>query len=315
MRQDNFYNLYSKDCRYFDRYMIGKSLGRRLKVWDIERNYFQNFQSIATYLFSYEGIENHLQREIEKRMFLYGRCGIVSHLGELTAVTPEPGGEDIYNKPTFFTFCFGGGIPDRSSRPDYRDIGKNGVYAINTFSQFPTSIIVEQYALMLAHVDMSIIAECVNGRFMDVLVAHNNKDSEQAAIFSKKLYEGDLSYIQDKAEEMEISRTARSVSHLGDLLDTKDRLLKDVYALFGIKKIPEKRERMITGEVEISDKMMSFNLKDMLEMRKKMCADIGEVFGRKVSVKCHIDIDASGTLEHEQEMEDEQPEQEEQKNE
>lgn len=305
MVPDNLYNLYSKDCKYFDRYLSGVALGRRLKVWDLERNYFQNFRSIATYLFSYDGIPDRLQREIERRLFLYGRCGIVSHRGELTAVTAEPGGEDIYYEPTFFTFCFGGGIPDRDGRvPDQREIGINGVYARNTLTSFPTAIIIEQYALMLAHVDMSIIAECVNGRFMDVLISHNNKDTEQANIFTKKLYEGDLSYIQDKTEEMEVSRTARGVSHLGELLDTKDRLLKDVYALFGLKKIPEKRERMITGEVEISDKMMSFNLKDMLEMRKKMCADIGEVFGCNVSVKCHIDIDASGTLEHEQEMEE-----------
>ena len=38
-------------------------------------------------------------------------------------------------------------------------------------------------------------------------------------------------------------------------------------------------------------------------MRVEMCAEIGRVFGKDVTVKSHIDIDANGRLEHEKEME------------
>ena len=49
--------------------------------------------------------------------------------------------------------------------------------------------------------------------------------------------------------------------------------------------------------------MLLLNIKDMLSMREKMVDDINNVFGTSMRVKCHIDIDQDGTLEHTQEAE------------
>ena len=307
MVQDTMLPLWSKTDNYFMQYMTGAVLGRRLNVWDIMRNYFEQFKSIATNLFTYEGITKDLSREIEKYLFLYGRVGLVEHNDSLVAVCATPNGQNIYNEPTGFSFAFGAGIPDKSSTPEYREIGRNGVLGRNTFSFYPTAAICEQYALMLAHTDVSIISELVNGRFMDVIKAHNKADAETAGSFVNKLYDGKLSFIADYAEEIEIDRSSRTVSHLRELIDTKDRLLRDFYNLYGISKAAEKRERMITEEVEANEKMLNFNLKDQLEMRVKMCEETTRVFPRLIDgtmrVKSHIDIDANGRLEHEKEME------------
>lgn len=301
--QDSMRKLWSFTDRYILDYTLGANIGRRLNVWDLMRNYFEQFKSIGTNLFSYEGITKDLAREIEKRLFLFGRVGLVNHNDSIVAVNATPNGEDIYNEPTGFSFAFGAGLPDNSKTPEYREIGRDGVLGRNTFSFYPTALVCEQYALMLAHVDVSIIAELVNGRFMDVLKAHNKADEETAARFCNALYEGKISYIADIREEMEIDRSPRSISHLSELTDTKDRLLRDFYNVFGINKAAEKRERMITEELETNEKMLNFNLKDMLEMRAKMCEEIGRVFGVSVSVKSHIDMDSNGKLDNEKEFE------------
>ena len=90
------------------------------------------------------------------------------------------------------------------------------------------------------------------------------------------------------------------MARLRDYIDTKASLLKEFYALFGINKTNEKRERMITDEVKDNQQLLQFNVKDMLDQREKMCDDIRNVFGIDVSVKCHIDLDANGTPEAEE---------------
>lgn len=304
MIEDTMFPLWEKMGAFYNRMLAGKALGRRLNLWDIFQNYFQQFQSIGTNLFSYEGITKDLAREIEFRLFMWGRVGLVKRDGELVAVTATPNGQNIYNEPTGFSFAFGGGLMDSNNQtPEYREIGKDGVLGRNTFTFYPTAATCEQYALMLAHTDVSIMSELVNGRFCDVIKAHNNSDAETAAKFTNDLYNGKLSFIRDNAEEIEIDRASRSVSHLRELIDTKDRLLRDFYNIFGISKAAEKRERMITEEVEANEKMLNFNLKDMLEMRVKMCEEIGKVFNITVTVKSHTDIDDDGILENEKEME------------
>lgn len=309
MINENLYKLYSKSDKYYLRLMSGAALGRELNLWDIFQNYFQHFTAMGMNLFSYEAEEGYVSdrffKQLEKRMFFFGRCGIVERNSELVAVSASGFGEDVYNEPVKFNFTYGGGLPDTSRTPQERTIDVDGVYAKNTFTGYPTAMVAEQYALMIAHCDMSMIAELVNSRFMDVLKASNNQSAESAGKFCKDLYMGKLSFISDRTEEMEIDRSARGVARLRDYIDTKSSLLKEFYALFGINKTNEKRERMITDEVKDNQELLQFNVKDMLDQREKMCDDIADVFGIRVKVKCHVDLDADGTTE------DQEPAQEE----
>lgn len=300
--------LYSKSDKYYQRLMTGACLGRRWNVWDYFRTHFQTLSQIARNLFYYEGYDDQdFFKEIEKRLFFFGRCGIVTKDGNLIAADAngfEPG---IYDRPEKFTFVFRGGVVDDNKKtPNERTIGENGVYAWNTYDGFATANIVEHYALMLAHTDASITLELVNGRMMDVINASDNNGAEAAAAYTKKIYDGEYSYIKDRSENVLIDRANSSRgTHLRELLDTKERLLKDIYALFGVNRTAEKRERLVTTEATGDGAMLLLNLKDMLSMREKMVEDINNVFGYNLTVKCHIDIDKDGTLEHVEEAEQE----------
>lgn len=313
MLDPNVFKLYSKSDRYYLRLMTGGACGRRLNVWDIFRNYFQHFTAMGMNLFSYDvvnygglDIPERFFKQLEKRFYFFGRAGIVTREKELTAVSAAPFGQDVYDEPTDFSFVFGGGLADPDKvTPFERSVDGSGVYVKNNFMTYPTAMIAEQYSLMIAHCDMSIIAELVNSRFMDVLKASNNKSAESARIFYKDLYDGKLSHITDVTEELEIDRSARGVSRLRDYMDTKAGLLKEFYALFGINKTNEKRERMITDEVKDNQELLQFNVKDMLDEREKMVKEIRDVFGCEITVKCHVDIDGDGEKEDAAEMETE----------
>lgn len=299
MVQDTIYELFKPSDRFFKRFLLGSVCGRKLELWDYYRNYFFRFKDIATNIFEYDGLSKELTKEIEERLFYFGRCGIIKD-GELFAVDVAPYGLNRYGKPTGFNFTFKNG--DTVGNNDCT-IDKNGVYALNTYDNFPTALIAEQYAFQLAHVDTSIVVELINSRMMDVLKAPNNASAESARQYQNDIYKGRLSFITDRTEDIEIDRTTKGIGHLKEYIDTKDRFLKDVYETFGVKRLAEKRERMITGEVESTTDLMMLNLKEMLDCRKKMCKDINKIFGTNASVFSHIDLDNDGNVEKEKEFE------------
>ena len=298
MVQDTIYELFKPSDKFFKRFIMGASCGRKLELWDFFRNYFFRFKDIATNIFEYEGISKELAKEIEERLFYFGRCGIIKD-GELFAVDVAPFGRNRYGKPTGFNFTFKNGetLGDNTCTID-----KDGVYALNTYDNFPTALIVEQYAFEGAHIKTSVVVELINSRMMDVLKAPNNASAESAMQYQNDIYRGKLSFIKDKTEDIEIDRTTKGVGHLKEYIDLEDRFLKDVYETFGVKRIAEKRERMITGEVECTNDLMMLNLKEMLDCRKKMCDDINRLFGTNAKVYSHIDLDNDGTEEKEKEF-------------
>lgn len=298
----NILSLYSKSERFFLDLLAGQVKGRKLNVWDFFAVHFHTFSEIAQTIFAYDGLPYILAKEIEKRLYFFGVCGIVKDdSGELVAVNANGNGQNKYGFPTHFTFSYRNGAPDRELYS--RDIGKNGVYARNSYDLFPTALEVEQIALNLAHDDMSIMCESVNGRFMDVLLTHNNADAESANKFYNDLYLGKMSHLTDKAEDIEINRASRTVSRMKDLLDAREYHLQQAYERFGIRKVIQKKERMITDEVNESDELLHFNIKDQLDQRVKMCAEIRDVFGVECRVICRLDLDGDGAKENEREVE------------
>lgn len=296
MVQDTIYNLFKPSDKFFKNFLFGGVCGRKLDLWDFFRNYFFRFKDIATNIFEYQGITKELAIEIEERFFYFGRCGVIKD-GDLFAVDVNPYGQNRYGKPTGFNFSFKNG--ETTENGNKRTINVDGVYALNTYDNFPTALIAEQYAFQLAHVDTTIITELINSRMMDIIITPNNSLAECAKQYQNDIYRGKLSYLIDKTEDITIDRTNTGVSHLNSYIDTKDRFMKDVYETFGIKRLAEKRERMITGEVESTNDLMFLNLKEMLDCRKKMCEDIQKVFGVPVTVISHIDLDGDGEVSNE----------------
>ena len=293
MVENTFYKLFAPSERFFKGFLCGTMGGRRLELWDYFRNYFFHYKNIATNIFYYDGLEKELTREIEERLFYFGRCGIVRVDNILYAVDCNPYGQNRYGKPTHFNYCFRNG----ETSPSPIEINKSGVYALNTYDIYPTALYAEQYAFQLAHTDTSMACELVNSRMLDIIIAHNNSNGESAKQYLNDVYRGKFSYITDKTEDLELDRTNKGVGNLKNYIDVKDRFLKDSYETFGIKKIAEKRERMITGEVESTSDLLNLNLAEMLECREKMCKDINELFGTNASVKSHVDLNGNGVVE------------------
>ena len=70
-----------------------------------------------------------------------------------------------------------------------------------------------------------------------------------------------------------------------DALEVKTELLKSFYNEIGVRYVRDKKERMISDEIENDEQMLLLNINDMKYQREKACKKINEIFGLNVSVK------------------------------
>ena len=295
MVQDTLYQLYSKSDKFWLAFMRGDRIGRKLYLWNFFRSYFDKFYQLTTNLFSYEGIEKQLAREIERRLFYFGQAGVIMHEGKLAAVNVSTFEPDIYGRPEQFTFSFLNGAKD--DKQYRRVINEDGILAINTYERRPTSLLAEHYALLIAHCDTSIQAYLVNTRIEDVLKAGTEKEAETARSYLNKVYNGEQAEILDKLEEIEVLRRSGVGIKGAEYLDIKDPLLKDSYNTFGINRFEEKKERVVVDEVNANAGMLRLNLVEMLEMRENLCEDIYKLWGVDARVSPLVDIDGDSYIE------------------
>ena len=272
------------------------------REYDLEytfnKNMFYLFQ-IASGIWKYNGIEEDNKRfpvELERRLFFNGVAGIVKHNGRCAAVTAEPYGRDIYGLPTEYNFTFRNG----ETPNDYnREIGVSGVLGINSYLYIPTYYFAYDYAAKLAHIDLSIVCDTVNQRAQDVFIAANDSGKESANGFYNSLYNGRPSAIKNAANISftHETRDRKNTGTLRELMDGRKTVLAEFYGLMGIKRLPDKKERLITEEVKNDANLMQLNIAEMFECRKQMIADCNAIFSTNYSVECIADVDGDGTPE------------------
>ena len=66
--------------------------------------------------------------------------------------------------------------------------------------------------------------------------------------------------------------------------------------LIGVRRANDKRERLITDEVQANNSLLKLNLTDMRDSRRKGLEEIERVFGVKGKLVCNVDLDGNGSL-------------------
>lgn len=230
------------------------------------------------------------QKEIETRLIIKGKCGFNKSLNELVACDISLFGiTQFYDIFTSYNWT----TPKNTGTCE---IGKDGVLIENDSLRNPIFPIIEHYAEALAHVDITFINSCINGRAQRTSVVGSNKQAEEVRRYNNKLAEGYNDVIVDRAFlNTEFHDNDISALHtLKELYDVRQELLYSFYEDLGIKKSQQKRERLITDEVNADNGLLKLNILDMTDARTKACNEINNMFGLNVSVKCNVDFNEDG---------------------
>lgn len=241
-------------------------------------------------MFTYKNLPEYLpDYEIELRLIETGYCAVFNDKDKKYGLVTSYGGlsgYDLYYKPTKFVYAqpiLGG-----ANLEIHKDVVIIYNSQIDSLEPNGLSELIRRYARMLADIDSSINIYVVNTRAMSMNVASNQKVAKTVDEVMKKLRFGDYSTITEEGimeGVRSLTNNQTTVNVLTELIVTRENMLKAFFREIGIKSAIEKKERMITDEVESDNQMLIINQADMLKFRQNGIAEINKVFNTKITVE------------------------------
>lgn len=274
----------------------------------------RNLKERCINVFIWEGLP-FPQHEIEKNLCVFGFTGI-THIsnsdnkfdcvkGSMTGVTNY---DDIFTTYVWVTPLQSGMFT----------IDKEGVVINATSLRSKTIDIVNYYAILLTQIDLTLQSYAINLRATAMLVADDNKKIESINAWYKAVEDGrTLAVLDSSSAETFVEADAgirilanelKSTTTINDIQVLRSNLLKDFYNDIGINTVNEKRERLISAEIDTGFNRVLFNVSDMLKQRQIACDKINALFNANVSVMLNPEIVAPAQEDKESEVGNNEPE-------
>ena len=233
-------------------------------------------------LFKWDNLPTELpQKEIETRLIMNGYCGFMEDsCGYLVANGGLSGVTQYADEFVYFTYA----TPVTKSHT--KKIHKDCVIIDNNTLRNSLFEMIERYASLLAHADATLKCVLVNDRKSDTYSTEDRNVAESVNDYLQTIYDGTEKAIIDSSMIQNIQNVANNNKNIDSriILETKRNILGDFLEQIGVKYSNDKKERMITEEINSSNQMLLLNINDMLNSRKKACEEINSIFGLNISV-------------------------------
>lgn len=259
---------------------------------------FRNWQNILTErvinVFRWNNL-NFPQREIEILLILVGFCGFTKFkkskdlgavYGSMSGVTNYP---DIF---TTFTYA----TPLESGM---KQIDSELIVINNNKIRMPSIVVINNYAHLLAHADLSLQALLINCRSGGIIKASTQKQVDSINNWYNSLYNGkSVSVLDDSSldsfidtKSMDFLQTvANSRVDINDYYLIRENLLKSFYSDMGIAGTREKKAHLLNDEIYTDINRVIFNVNDMLHERQQAVEKINGIFNTNISVEFNTEI-------------------------
>lgn len=264
-------------------------LARESSTFNLGYKYWRDvlFERVMR-LFVWEDTGEVKPKEIEQRLLLAGHCGITKLDGELTAMFGTFYGVTKYidEWSNYTVRC-----PIYSGQ---RTIGQDIVVINNNTLRNPTYMLVHHYAIMLAHVEVTLINCLVNARDAGgVPVASTEKQKQSIIEYQGKVFNGQYGVVTDIGnigiEYMGADK--RTSQNIMDIMETREKIIKSFYSDIGVRSAFEKRNNTVQAEVEADTSLLLLNLSDMLKCREDGAKEVNNMYGTKWKVHVAEEID------------------------
>ena len=310
---ENIQKFYGKAVKWFQ-----KEGGTFLYFYDYwSENLFERIMRLFVYEGMDESIADIMPKEIEQRLMINGSSGMAlfadprkNSAPEITAFYGNFYGVGKYTdeKPNYMLRCpvwSGEGVVWHDGDP-IRD--NSCVVISNNAVRNPALPLVNHYAYLLAHAEITLSRALISARDAGgVPTASSEKMKQDIEGYQKKMYNGEDGVILDfGALGVEYAGADRHTSqNITDIMDVRQRLLKNFYADIGVRSSFEKRSNATVNEVEADSSMLLLNISDMLDSRKKGVELVNKLFGVSWSVDVAPEIKEQMEIERMRSGEDE----------
>ena len=156
-------------------------------------------------------------------------------------------------------------------------------------SLFP---IITKYAAELKEIDTSIKAAARNSRLAYALIAAGDKSARTLQAIRERVINGDDVIIDEKIMRDKVNpdtppwfqfdQDLKANYILGDLLDARRTTLVDFYREIGVRMLDDKKERMLTAEVDAGNAETFIRSEVWIETLKDSCEKVNKMFGTSI---------------------------------
>lgn len=254
-------------------------------------DYLNRLRLIATSLFTWDKLDDYAgtgaSRFLEQSLYDQGRaCFLEDKTLGFLALKVNPSDKlNIYNLPTRVNAWSIGYNKDY----DFEDV----VYIMNNELQLPTSDTIQLFAYRLYEtertIDTNLIAQktpvLIEGDTKTILTLKNvymQYSGNTPFIFGNKQF--------DISNKLNVLKT--DAPYLIDKLEIhKHEIWNEALTYLGIDNAnTDKKERLITDEVESNNELINYYLNCFYKTRKKACDEINNKYGLDISIKLNKDV-------------------------
>lgn len=263
---------------------------RSVPLFDEENarmHYRRNLLDKLMSVFKWNGFDEDVPTTyIESALLINGVCGFMKHKGKVIPV-----------------ICWGAEAPDEFYRCKsftwaQPELGSGSipaeqvVYNDNLAPWYGLNCkdIIDKYADLLASTDISLKIAIKNSRLTHVFVTDNEQDVKNINDMVNTVANGGLAtaifsdtLVGDGAKLLEA--TTKGTDYMRQLAESREYLYNCFLSEFGIHaNTVLKRERELTGEIDMQIEKPTFNVWGMLKARQEGAKRISEIFGIDITV-------------------------------
>lgn len=264
-------------------------------------DYLERMKKIALSMFEWVNLPQSMNaRFLEMCLYYNGQAAILydENYGYINTMAADGGYINIYGLPTELN-CYSYRFNDRRSlymTDTGEEKDKECILVMNNFERIPTQASVTLFAYRLAEAQRTADVN-IKAQRTPILIT-----TDQKQYFSmKKMYEeydgntpaifADKNIITPDALKA-IKTDAPFIAQ--NIMDYKREIWNEFLTFLGIANLSEKRERLISSEIDSNNELINLNLQALLIPRKEACKQFNEKYGlmgeKAIDVKVRSDL-------------------------
>ena len=264
-------------------------------------DYLERMKKICLSMFDWVNLPSSMNaRFIEMCLYYQGQAALLydDDYGYINTMAADGGYINIYGLPTE-VMCYSYRFNQRRSlfmTDTGEEKGKECILVMNNYERVPTQATVTLFAARLAEAQRTADVN-IKAQRTPILIT---TDQKQYFTLKKMYEEYDGNTPAIFADKNLISPDALKAMKTdapficNDIYQYKREIWNEFLTFMGIQNLSEKRERLITGEVDSNNELLNLNLQALLIPRKEACKQFNEKYGlmgdRAIDVRVRSDL-------------------------
>ena len=264
-------------------------------------DYLERMKKICLSMFDWVNLPSSMNaRFIEMCLYYQGQAALLydDNYGYINTMASDGGYINIYGLPTE-VMCYSYRFNQRRSlfmTDTGEEKGKECILVMNNYERVPTQATVTLFAKRLCDAQRTADVNIASTRFPILITT----DQKQYFTLKKMYEEYDGNTPAIFADKNLISPDALKAMKTdapficNDIMEYKREIWNEFLTFMGIQNLSEKRERLITGEVDSNNELLNLNLQALLIPRKEACKQFNEKYGlmgdRAIDVRVRSDL-------------------------